>query len=83
MQAADSVARRSSWEPRFADAYAAWAEANRRCAEALRAWQAAAGPERAAAYDTYLVRLDNEEAAAERLAELHSWYAEALGEDGP
>ena len=74
MHTADPVA-----QPRFADAHTAWVEANRRCAEALRAWQGAAGPERAAAYRTYLLRLDNEEAAADRLAELHSWYAETLG----
>jgi hypothetical protein len=68
----------ASWQPRFADAYSAWADANRRCAEALEAWRTAPDADREAAYATYLLRLDNEEAAADRLAELHAWYAESV-----
>jgi hypothetical protein len=60
-----------SLESAYDDAYVVWSHANRRCAEALRAWRTAASADRDDAYRAYLLRLDNEEAAAEHLAELH------------
>jgi hypothetical protein len=65
------AARLISAESPVEDAYAAWAEANRRCAEALRAWRAATAADRDDAYHAYQLRLDNEEAAAGHLAEIH------------
>lgn len=84
MQAADPLEALlpRAWQPRFADAYSAWADANRRCAEALDAWRTACEAEREAAYTTYRIRLDNEEAAADRLAELHAWYLESVRAEG-
>lgn len=57
------------------DAHTAWCDANRRCAEALAAWRTAPAARRDDAYRAYLTRLDNEEAAAEQLADMHAWYA--------
>jgi hypothetical protein len=63
------------------DAFTSWSLANRRCAEALRAWATAAASDREDAYRAYLQRLDNEEAAADLLAELHTWYARSRPTD--
>jgi hypothetical protein len=49
------------------DAYTSWFNAQRRCAEALRAWLAATSEDRAAAYRVYLLTLDLEEMAAAEL----------------
>jgi hypothetical protein len=65
------AARLTSCETTYDDAYVVWAHANRRCAEALQAWRAATSDDRDEAYRGYLLRLDNEEAAAEQLADLH------------
>jgi hypothetical protein len=57
------------------DAYAAWFNANSRCAAALRAWRAAGPQGRGAAYATYRRELDLEGVAAARLAHLHALRA--------
>jgi hypothetical protein len=65
------------WGPRSRhrkvdDAYTAWFGAHSRCTQALRAWNAAAGAARAAAYRAYLIELTLEEAAAAELERLHA-----------
>ena len=50
------------------DAYSAWSNAQQRCTEALRAWEAARPADRATAYRVYVAALDGEEATAAGLA---------------
>jgi hypothetical protein len=57
-----------------AEAYLEWCDANRRCTDALAAWQTALAARREDAYRMYLTHLDNEEAAARQLAAVHAWY---------
>jgi hypothetical protein len=54
------------------DAYTAWFNAHSRCTQALRAWNAAAGAARAAAYRAYVWELTLEEAAAAELERLNA-----------
>jgi hypothetical protein len=54
------------------DAYTAWFNANSRSGHALGVWSAASSPERAAAYEAYLVELALEEVAARELERLHA-----------
>jgi hypothetical protein len=59
------------------DAYTAWFNAHSRCTQALRAWNAAPRRTRAAAYHAYVGALQAEEAAAQRLQQLHLRHAAA------
>jgi hypothetical protein len=53
------------------DAYTAWFNAQSRCTQALRAWNAAAPEARAAAYRAYQEELAIEEATARQLEHLN------------
>ena len=52
------------------DAYTAWFNAQQRCTQAVRAWNAAGPGGRAAAYRAYVVELELEEMAAAELERL-------------
>jgi hypothetical protein len=54
------------------DAYTTWFNAYSRCTQALRAWNAATGAARAAAYRAYVRELTLEEAAAAELERLNA-----------
>ena len=63
--------------PAVDDAYIEWLAAHSRCAEALRAWRAAAPERRAVAYRRYRASLEREETAAARLQRCHGLLSEA------
>ena len=63
--------------PQVDDAYTAWFNAHSRCTQALKAWNAARGAARAAAYRAYLWELTLEEAAAAELERLNAAHMAA------
>ena len=54
------------------EAYSAWFNAQQRCTEALRAWNAARGTDRESAYCAYVIELEIEGMAAEELSRHHT-----------